>query len=231
MKQTTTNSSGSAAAPRNIWKIIRILVDSAMFILFLLLMGYHLFENLHHEIMGAAVFCLFIIHNILNRRWYQNLFKGKYTAGRILQTVVNLLLCAAMLCTITGALMISRHVFYFLGLMSSAAGRRLHMAGTVWAFLLSCMHLGLHWKAKAGYIWRAVLLAVCVYGAYAFYTRALWNEMFLLTEFKFFDFEESPLHFFTDFASISVLFTAAGFYLKQSITYKSRAGGIRTRDL
>ena len=55
--------------------------------------------------------------------------------------------------------------------------------------------------------------------------------MFLLTEFKFFDFDESPLHFFTDFAAISVLFTAAGFYLKQSITYKSRAGGIRTRDL
>ena len=36
----------------HIMKIIRITVDAGMYILFLLLMGYHLFENLHHEILA-----------------------------------------------------------------------------------------------------------------------------------------------------------------------------------
>ena len=84
----------------HIVKIIRITVDAGMYVLFLLLMGYHLFENLHHEMLGAAVFILFFIHNGLNWRWYKNLFKGKYTLSRSLQTGCNLLLCTAMLCTI-----------------------------------------------------------------------------------------------------------------------------------
>ena len=204
-----------------------------MYVLFLLLMGYHLFENLHHEMLGAAVFILFFIHNGLNWRWYKNLFKGKYTLSRSLQTGCNLLLCTAMLCTIASALMLSRDVFYFLNLTNSGLGRKLHMAATVWTFLLESLHLGFHWAAvqksitkkinlpaspatAAKWVSRLVLLAVCLYGIFAFRSRNLCNEMFLLTEFKFMDFEEPPLRFFADHAAISILAAAAGFYLKKT---------------
>lgn len=213
-------------------KIIRIIVDAGMYILFLLLMGYHLFENLHHEILGAAVFILFFIHNGLNWRWYKNLFKGKYTLSRSLQTACNLLLCTVMLCTIAAALMLSRDVFYFLNLTNSGLGRKLHMVATVWTFLLESLHLGFHWEAvqksitkkinlpaapatAAKWFFRLVLLAVCLYGISAFRSRNLCNEMFLLTEFKFMDFEEPPLRFFIDHTSISILAVTAGFYLKK----------------
>lgn len=216
----------------HIVKIIRITVDAGMYILFLLLMGYHLFENLHHEMLGAAVFILFFIHNGLNWRWYKNLFKGKYSLSRSLQTVCNLLLCAAMLCTIASALMLSRDVFYFLNLTNSGLGRKLHMVATVWTFLLESLHLGFHWAAiqksitkkitlpvtlaiVTKWFFRAVLLAVCLYGISAFRSRNLCNEMFLLTEFKFMDFEEPPLRFFADHAAISILVVTAGFYLKK----------------
>ena len=203
-----------------------------MYVLFLLLMGYHLFENLHHEMLGAAVFILFFIHNGLNWRWYKNLFKGKYTLSRSLQTACNLLLCTAMLCTIASAFMLSRDVFYFLNLTNSGLGRKLHMAATVWTFLLESLHLGFHWEAiqksitkkitlpatlaiVTKWFFRAVLLAVCLYGIFAFRSRNLYNEMFLLTEFKFMDFEEPPLRFFADHAAISILVVTAGFYLKK----------------
>lgn len=221
-KKTTTH----------IMKIIRITVDAGMYVLFLLLMGYHLFENLHHEMLGAAVFILFFIHNGLNWRWYKNLFKGKYTLSRSLQTGCNLLLCTAMLCTIASALMLSRDVFYFLNFTNSGLGRKLHMAATVWTFLLESLHLGFHWAAiqksitkkitlpatlaiVTKWFFRAVLLAVCLYGISAFRSRNLCNEMFLLTEFKFMDFEEPPLRFLADHTAISVLAAAAGFYLKK----------------
>lgn len=217
-------------------KAIKIAVDSAMTVLFLLLMGYHLFEHLHHEVLGAAVFILFLLHNILNWKWYKNLPHGKYNSIRILHTAVNLLLLAAMLCTVVSAVMISRNVFYALGLMNAAVGRRLHMIATVWSFLLAFVHLGLHWQtfvsmfkaqaekmrlaAPAVYrivlrLLRLVALALCVYGITAFCRRSLWNEMFLLIEFKFMDFEEPPLHFFADYTAIAALFTALGFYLKK----------------
>ena len=230
----------------HIVKIIRITVDAGMYVLFLLLMGYHLFENRHHEMLGAAVFILFFIHNGLNWRWYKNLFKGKYTLSRSLQTVCNLLLCAAMLCTIAAALMLSRDVFYFLNLTNSGLGRKLHMVATVWTFLLESLHLGFHWAAIQKSItkkitlpatlaivtkcfFRAVLLAVCLYGLFAFRSRNLCNEMFLLTEFKFMDFEEPPLRFFIDHATISVLAAAAGFYLKKLAVSAGRGRSNRNK--
>ena len=230
----------------HIVKIIRITVDAGMYILFLLLMGYHLFENLHHEILGATVFVLFFIHNGLNWRWYKNLFKGKYTLSRSLQTACNLLLCTAMLCTIAAALMLSRDVFYFLNLTNSGLGRKLHMVATVWTFLLESLHLGFHWAAVQKsitkkitlpatlaivikWLFRAVLLAVCLYGIFAFRSRNLCNEMFLLTEFKFMDFEEPPLRFFADHAAISILVVTAGFYLKKLAVSAGRGRSNRSQ--
>lgn len=227
-------------------KIIRITVDAGMYVLFLLLMGYHLFENLHHEMLGAAVFILFFIHNGLNWRWYKNLFKGKYTLSRSLQTVCNLLLCAAMLCTIAAALMLSRDVFYFLNLTNSGLGRKLHMVATVWTFLLESLHLGFHWAAiqksitkkitlpatlaiVTKWFFRLVVLVVCLYGIFAFRSRNLCNEMFLLTEFKFMDFEEPPLLFFADHAAISILVVTAGFYLKKLAVSAGRGKSNRSK--
>ena len=230
----------------HIVKIIRITVDAGMYVLFLLLMGYHLFENLHHEMLGAAVFILFFIHNGLNWRWYKNLFKGKYTLSRSLQAGCNLLLCTAMLCTIASALMLSRDVFYFLNLTSSGLGRKLHMVATVWTFLLESLHLGFHWEAiqksitkkitlpatlaiVTKWFFRVVLLAVCLYGISAFRSRNLCNEMFLLTEFKFMDFEEPPLRFFADHAAISILVVTAGFYLKKLAVSSGKGKSSRSK--
>ena len=86
------------------------------------------------------------------------------------------------------------------------------MVATVWTFLLESLHLGFHWEAiqksvtkkitlpatlaiVTKWFFRAVLLAVCLYGLFAFRSRNLCNEMFLLTEFKFMDFEEPPQPF------------------------------------
>ena len=78
-------------------KIIKITVDAAMFVLFLLLMEYHLLPSVAHEWLGISVFVLFIAHNALNYKWYAVLFKGKYTAIRIVQTVVDFLLLVAII--------------------------------------------------------------------------------------------------------------------------------------
>ena len=123
---------------------VKITVDIAMTALFLLLMGYHLFENVSHEWFGASVFILFLLHNALNYHWYKNLFRGKYTPARIFQTVINLLLWVAMLLNIASAVMLSRNVFLFLGLSNGSIGRKMHLAATIWSFLLIAMHFGMH---------------------------------------------------------------------------------------
>ena len=215
---------------------VKIAVDVAMIALFLLLMGYHLFENVSHEWFGASVFVLFLLHNALNWRWYKNLFDGKYTAVRIFQTIVNFLLWITMLLNIASAVMLSRNVFLFLGLSNGSVGRKMHLAATIWAFLLISVHFGMHFQTfigmakKAfrpseqhavviGWISRALLLAVCVYGIIVFIRRELYNDMFLLVEFKFMDFGESKAKFFVDYLALFTLFSAVGYYIKKWLAF------------
>lgn len=214
--------------------IVKIAIDLCMTVLLLLLMSYHLLPDAAHEWIGASVFVLFLAHNILNLRWYRNLFKGKYTAVRIMQTTVNFLLWVAMIGCIVSALIISGHVFAFLNFSSARFGRALHLSATVWAFILMSFHLGLHLQMFIGiakkiakpsdkaaiilkWVFRAVAAAICAFGLYVFITRSMWEELFLLTEFKWFDYEKSLLVYMLENTAMLTLFAAIGHYLKKAM--------------
>lgn len=64
--------------------IIKLCIDFVMTVLLLLLMAYQIVGEKLHEWFGAGMLVLFIAHNILNIRWYANLFKGKYKPVRVL---------------------------------------------------------------------------------------------------------------------------------------------------
>ena len=71
-------------------KKIRIIIDISMTVMMPLLMAYSLIGELFHEIAGSLIFILFIVHHILNKKWYSNVAKGKYNARRIFQTILNI---------------------------------------------------------------------------------------------------------------------------------------------
>ena len=91
-------------------KKLRIIIDIIMFILIIILMGYHITDNKIHEYIGITIFVLFIIHHIINYRYYKNLFKGKYNFGRVFSLVIDALLLIAMLGTMISSIMISSEV-------------------------------------------------------------------------------------------------------------------------
>jgi len=78
--------------------IIKRIVDAAMTVLLLFLMAYQVTGEMAHEWIGIVMTALVIIHQILNRKWYSALFKGKYNLYRTVTTVLNilLLLCFAL---------------------------------------------------------------------------------------------------------------------------------------
>lgn len=207
----------------------KIGIDVIMTVLFMTLMAYHVTGNRLHEWLGVTLFVLFILHHILNAKWYTGLFKGKYPAGRILMLSINFLLFAAMAGMMVSGIMLSRDVFGFLNLRAGMFGRRLHMVSTAWGYLLMSMHLGLHWgmmmgmvrkkipmKSKwGGYAVRAIAILLSVYGVYAFVTRQLADRMFLLMEYAFFDYQEPAIFFFADYLSILILFAAIAYYLSK----------------
>ena len=85
-------------------QVVKLIIDIAMYLIFVALMQEHLWDGLH-EWLGIALFTLFIVHTILNFRWYQSLFKGKYTPTRTTSAVINIALFAAMLCCMVSSVL------------------------------------------------------------------------------------------------------------------------------
>lgn len=217
-------------------QILKIIIDIAMTVLFLFLMAYHITGNSLHEWLGVMIFILFIVHHILNLKWYRGLFKGKYTASRILMATVNFLLFAAMIGMMVSGIMLSRDVFGFLNLRAGMLGRRLHMVSTAWGFCLMAVHIGLHCGMVVamikklpvsgkwtGMIARGVAALLALYGIYAFISRQIGERMLLLMEYAFFDYGEPAAFFFMDYICILILFVALSYYLAKLLRKKKRS--------
>ena len=211
-------------------RTVKIIIDIAMYLVFVALMQEHLWDGLH-EWIGIVLFGLFIAHNVLNFRWYQSLFKGKYTPARTISAVINIALVAAMLCCMVSSVLVSGKVFAFLNLGGARIGRTLHLVSTAWAFVLMSLHMGLHLTPlinklkknkkllRAGQI-LAVLLAA--YGVTVFIGRAFYEELFYLTEFKFFDTDKSAALYFFETIAMSAAFATLSYYGKKLLQMKSR---------
>lgn len=222
-------------------KKVRIVIDVMMYLCFIVLMGHHITDNLIHEILGTATIILFIIHNILNFKFYQNLFKGKYTFKRVILTLIDVLLLLCMVGIIVSSIIISSDVFAFLKIHTTSFGLKLHMLSTSWGFVIMSLHLGLHLngmlnklgqkmkKSILKYIYYFVFLLIIIYGVYSFIKLNFISDMFLLNPFKAYDFNESPFAFYLQVLSSS-LFIALIMYLISIIKNKEECKNGKTNS-
>lgn len=122
-----------------------------------------------------------------------------------------------MLCIMISAVMISTTVFSFLNIKTNMIARSLHLCATSWGLILIGIHLGLHLricfekirkKVKTSsfeYTFYLIILLLFIYGIYAFIKNTPWQELFLLTHFKFFDYEQLPIFFYLEYLGITFL--------------------------
>lgn len=228
---------------------IRMMIDSTMTLVSLVMIGGNYFFPWTgvHEILGVSLFVLWGTHVALNRRWYASLLKGAYRPFRIMQTIINcgILVCALFL--MISGIMLSQHVFVFLGIGFGANFARIaHMLASHWYFLFMSLHIGLH----AGMISRRIaakhqrtaetktgasiqpvrfktimlytlLAGVCAYGLYVFISRGVWRYLILQQQFFFLDMEKGYTVFFIDYIAIIVLFATAAHYGAKLMTRKN----------
>jgi len=209
--------------------MFKMAIDLIMTILLPILMAYHLTGELAHEWIGAVMLSLFVLHHVLNITWYKNLFRGRYSARRTVETVVNLLISIATIGLIVSGVILSRHVFTALPISGRLAfGRTLHHISSYWVFVLLSVHLGLHGKSILGMLRRAlrvktisrgvkILLrlsaaSVSAYGVYAFVKHQIVLYLFNVIQFSFFDYGQPAIIFFADYLAIMGMLAVAAHY-------------------
>ena len=221
--------------------IVRISIDFVMTILLLLLMARQITGDTAHEWLGLGMFVLWIVHHILNHKWYKQLFKGKYTLLRTLQQITNILLSLSMLGLLVSGIILSRNVFAFLPLSGGLAlNRPLHIVSAFWGFVLMAFHLGLHWGMFMGIAKKALKLkqpsrarkillpivgaGIAVYGLTVFIRRDLLAYMLVRTQFVFLDFGESIPFFYLDYLAMMGTFIFLAYYISRLLRKLSGKG-------
>lgn len=207
---------------------LKMAVDLLMTLALLLLMAYELIGQTTHEVVGTAMFLLFLFHHILNRSWSGNILKGRYTLYRAVQTLLVGAILALMISQAVTGVLLSRHLYTFLpSLGGTFAARNLHMLGAYWNLVLMSLHLGLHWpvilaavgkKAGAASKGKTAALqtagmAIAAFGVFAFVRREVGPYLLGQIQFAFFNFEEPLVLFFWDYLTIMGLFIWLGHYL------------------
>ena len=197
----------------------RIALDIVMAALMPVLMAYSLAGETLHEIVGSVIFILFIVHHVLNRKWYGAAFKGKYTPRRIFQTVLNTALLAFMILQPVSGILLSKHLYTVIPVLPvTATLRTIHMIVPYWGYVLLSVHAGTHMiplfsKLKKTPFMRLFVCAdvlISGYGVYAFIRRGFPGYMSGNTMFAFFDTSEPFVPFLLDYVAIMVLFASLG---------------------
>ena len=203
-----------------------------MTVALLFLMTYELIGQAIHEWIGVAIFILFIVHHILNRKWSTHLLKGKYTLYRMMQTVLVFGVLAAMIGAMVSGIILSRHVFSFLPINGGRSlARSIHMLSAYWGLVLMSLHLGFHWSMMMGMArklvkkqssWRTWILRLAAFliagfGLWAFVKRQIGSYMLLRNQFVFFDFDEPLVVFLADYIAIMGLFVMIGHYFSEGL--------------
>lgn len=225
---------------------VQIVIDVIMTVLLPVLMSYSLIGEAIHEWAGISMFMLVLLHHGLNWKWHKNLLHGKYSGLRILGIAVNTVISLLMLALMISGIVMSRHVFSFLGLDGGASlARTVHLVASYWCYVLTAFHLGLHGSMLIGMLRKAFSIkapstvksivskgsAVLIagYGIYAFAKRELGAYMLLKTEFVFFDFSEPLVFFWADYLAIMALFAILGYYTSQMLVKANEKRGKHKR--
>ena len=228
--------------PGGYMKKARKFIDIMMVLLLPFLMAYSLIGENIHEVLGICMFALFIAHHVINRKWWTGIFKGKYNAVRILNTAVNLFLAVFMILQPISGILMSKYVLKEVTISgASSVLRTIHMTLAYWGFVMISFHLGLHIRmisarmknhiSKAvSTVVKVLFLLIAVYGFYAFIKRSIGDYLLMKVSFAFFDFGESRIRFFLDYAAVIVLEAEIAFWLQNGLLKFSSVGSKKRNE-
>ena len=204
-------------------KYLRRLTDAALLLLFLAALAYTWTGYTLHVWAGWLWLAAVVLHGVLNKPWYQNIFRGAYSPRRIFILTLNMLL---WVCT-AGLFVSGLYMAYgTLNVAQATLMRQIHVGCAWWLFLLCGVHAGLHGAILSNAfkkipfplfavkytLWAAGLL-FAGWGLLGFIRLRLWNK--LLFQNSFGSWEDSLTGFIAAACGLFMLFAAPAHLLMQ----------------
>jgi hypothetical protein len=216
----------------------RLILDIAFTVLLLCALMYRATGDTAHEWIGVAVCAVCIAHNVLNGKWYKNIFKGAYNLRRSVLTAVNLLLALAFVLLIITGLLHSRTVLAFLRLPGDMLIRQIHTTAAYWCLPLIGAHLGLNWgvilnafhkmtktngaNRARKIIMRVLAFALAIFGVWSSFDRNMFLKLFRGFSFDYWPEERPAVLFFAVNLSIMAVYIFVAYYALKGLERRER---------
>jgi hypothetical protein len=207
--------------------LIKLVIDLAMTVLMLVAMAYHITGNTIHELVGAVLLVLFIVHNILNRRWYKTIIKGKYNIRSVLRIAVNLLFLVSMVVVMISSAPIARDIFPFFPINNDMIVRQVHVLTAYWGFIFMAVHIGLSWGTIINAVrkmtgitgtsrirtiaLRVIAVLIVIYGVQTSFETDMGSKLTIYNPFGW-NFDESIMGSIIDYLSIMGIYICGTHY-------------------
>lgn len=218
--------------------LIKLVIDFVMTVLMLVAMAYHITGSTIHELVGAVLLVLFIVHNILNRRWYKTIIKGKYNIRSILRIAVNLLFLVSMVVVMISSAPISRDIFPFFPINNDMIIRQIHVLTAYWGFIFMAVHIGLSWGTIINAVrkmtgitgtsrirtiaLRVIAVLIVVYGVQTSFETDMGSKLTIYNPFGW-NFDESTMGFIIDYLSIMGIYICGTHYALEFVQKQNKA--------
>ena len=204
------------------------IVDVLMVIAILFLMAYQVTGEVAHEYIGILMVGFVIVHQILNRRWYGAILRGRYNLYRFFNTIINIMLLVAFILTALSGMAMSNYAVPFLySIINVSTARVMHLAFSYWAFILMGIHLGFHINVmtytiskKIKIVLYIIMVLFAMYGLYVFIKSGIINYITFKSQFAYFNYDKSIILIFLENFSLLSLFVFMGYHFCRVVVFK-----------
>lgn len=203
--------------------IFQVMQDTLMTLLLLVLMGFHLHDEIVHEWAGIIFTLLIILHLYLNQHHLWSLSPNIPLTMRVVNRAINVVTFAVILTAIVSGMMLSRHILLALPFHNPANWvRKVHMTSVHWGMFILALHIGLHWKMLATFFCRVLNISgnshvanvimpgifsiISLLGLCVVLNTDYLDYLLIKVDFSFFDYDESALVFYFRYLAVIVLF-------------------------
>jgi len=197
-----------------------------MTLCFTLLMCVNYMENIFHRILGITVIILFIIHQILNKNFYKNIFKGKYSKLRACYLLIDILLLIMMIIMFVSIMMVSK-----IRLGDYIIGKKLHIISSYSIYILIGFHIGLHYntmfklkKDNKKLLSMGLIIFGLIFGINGLIRRKVFSKLTLQFLYPLY-FEDSIISPLIDYLGILIMFMMIGYGIYNLLILKKKGNG------
>lgn len=219
--------------------LLRLVLDCIAAGLLLFAFAYFWQGNVSHEVAGASMFLLLVVHNVFHRRWFATLGGGPRARRGRFNIALTFVLLAGMLGLLGTSLVISETLFAGLRLDDDFTARQIHAGVAYWLLIIVAIHLGLRWPLLMGVarkllgivqpntirtaVLRLIALGIAAQGVGSVLALNLHSRLLFQMSLDWWNFEESVAGFFGHCTAVAGLCMFLTYYTMQWLNRRKRA--------